>query len=57
MAIMTNHVQMAALTLKYETMIESRKMAGIVKRHQEEARPGHTRGRGRQGQLQLLVHG
>ena len=31
MAIMMSHVQMAALTLKKEMPIESRKMAGMVK--------------------------
>jgi hypothetical protein len=30
-ATMMNHVQMAALTLKKETTIESRKMAGMVR--------------------------
>jgi hypothetical protein len=30
-AIMTSHVQMAALTLKKEMPIESKKIAGIVK--------------------------
>jgi hypothetical protein len=31
MMIMTNHVQMAALTLKKEMTIESKKMAGMVR--------------------------
>ena len=30
-AIMANHIQMAALTLKDEMTIESRKMAGMVR--------------------------